>query len=73
MKKIMKITYIILIMTLVLSCSKKRIVNMEIEALYDKRDNSYTISYPEYNKQYPKFISLKTKGDISIAISVKLL
>ena len=59
MKKIMKITYIILIMTLVLSCSKKRIVNMEIEALYDKRDNSYTISYPEYNKQYPKFISLK--------------
>ena len=59
MKKIIKIVLIILIIPIIFSCSKKKIYDREIEAVYDKRDNSYTISYPEYNKQYPKYISLK--------------
>ena len=72
MKNIVKIIFIILIIPLILSCSKKRIVNMEIEALYDKRDNSYTITYPEYNKQYPKFISLKYGKSVKIQNGITL-
>lgn len=66
MKKIIKIVLIILIIPIIFSCSKKKIYDREIEAVYDKRDNSYTISYPEYNKQYPKYISLKYGKSVKI-------
>ncbi|MDO6993464.1 RNA polymerase subunit sigma-70 [Brachyspira innocens] len=66
MKKIIKIVLIILIIPIISSCSKKKIYDREIEAVYDKRDNSYTISYPEYNKQYPKYISLKYGKSVKI-------
>ena len=59
MKKLIRIILTLLIIPILLSCSQKKVVDREIEAVYDKKDNSYTITYPEYNKQYPKFINLK--------------
>ena len=59
MKKLIRIILTLLIIPILLSCSQKKVVDREIEAVYDKKDNSYTITYPEYNKQYPKFITLK--------------
>lgn len=58
MKNLIRLLLTLLIIS-ILSCSQKKIVSREIEAIYDKKDNSYTITYPEYNKQYPKFINLK--------------
>ncbi len=71
MKKIIRIIPALLII-FILSCSEKRIVNMEIEAIYDKKDNSYTITYPEYNKQYPKFINLKFGKTVKIKDGMSL-
>ena len=45
---------------------------MEIEAVYDKKDNSYTITYPEYNKQYPKFINLKYSKSVKVENGISL-
>ncbi|ELV06622.1 hypothetical protein, partial [Brachyspira hampsonii] len=64
MKKLIIISLLLIIP--ILSCSSKRIVDREIEAVYDKKDNSYTITYPEYNKQYPKFINLKYGKSVKI-------
>ncbi|ASJ22236.1 RNA polymerase subunit sigma-70 [Brachyspira hampsonii] len=64
MKKLIIISLLLIIP--ILSCSPKRIVDREIEAVYDKKDNSYTITYPEYNKQYPKFINLKYGKSVKI-------
>lgn len=72
MKKIIKIIFITAMIFFALSCSGKIIVNMEIEALYNKKDNSYTIVYPEYNKQYPKFITLKYKKSVRIQNGISL-
>lgn len=71
MKKVIRIILTLLIIP-ILSCSQKKIVNMEIEAVYDKKDNSYTITYPEYNKQYPKFINLKYGKSVKINEGISL-
>lgn len=71
MKKLVRIILTLLIIP-ILSCSQKKIVNMEIEAVYDKKDNSYTITYPEYNKQYPKFINLKYGKSVKINEGISL-
>lgn len=71
MKKLIRIILTLLIIP-ILSCSQKKIINMEIEAVYDKKDNSYTITYPEYNKQYPKFINLKYGKSVKINEGISL-
>ncbi|KLI42482.1 RNA polymerase subunit sigma-70 [Brachyspira hyodysenteriae] len=71
MKKVIRIILTLLIIP-ILSCSQKKIINMEIEAVYDKKDNSYTITYPEYNKQYPKFINLKYGKSVKINEGISL-
>ncbi|WP_300367801.1 RNA polymerase subunit sigma-70 [Brachyspira sp.] len=71
MKNVMRILLTLLIIS-ILSCSQKKVVNMEIEAIYDKKDNSYTITYPEYNKQYPKSINVKYKKRVKIENGISL-
>ena len=71
MKSFIKIVCILMIIP-ILSCSKKKITDIEIEAVYDKSDNSYTISYPEYNKQYPKFIKLKYGKAVKVDNGISL-
>ncbi|TVL63158.1 RNA polymerase subunit sigma-70 [Brachyspira hyodysenteriae] len=71
MKKLIRIILTLFIIP-ILSCSQKKIINMEIEAVYDKKDNSYTITYPEYNKQYPKFINLKYGKSVKINEGISL-
>ncbi|CRF32275.1 RNA polymerase subunit sigma-70 [Brachyspira suanatina] len=71
MKKLIRIILALLIIP-ILSCSQKKVVDREIEAVYDKKDNSYTITYPEYNKQYPKFINLKYGKSVKINEGISL-
>ena len=71
MKKLIRIILALLIIP-ILSCSQKKVVDREIEAVYDKKDNSYTITYPEYNKQYPKFITLKYGKSVKIEKGISL-
>ena len=71
MKSFIKTLYLLMIIS-ILSCSQKKITDIEIEAVYDKKENSYTILYPEYNKQYPKFIKLKYGKSVKIDNGISL-
>ena len=71
MNTFIKLICIILIIP-ILSCSQKKVIDIEIEAVYDKKDNSYTITYPEYNKQYPKFINLKYGKSVKVDNGISL-
>lgn len=63
--KIKKLTVLFCTITLI-SCSKHKITLGEIEATYNKKNDSYTITYPEYNKVYPKAIKIGFKKPKSI-------
>ena len=52
----------------IISCSSKNVTIGEINAVYNKKEDSYTISFPEYNKIYPEYIKLKVNKKIKNGI-----
>ena len=60
--------FIFAIIINIISCSSKNVTVGEINAVYNKKENSYTISFPEYNKIYPKYIKLEINKKIKSGI-----
>ncbi|MEI0611374.1 RNA polymerase subunit sigma-70 [Brachyspira pilosicoli] len=63
--------YLFLIFTIIINiiaCSSKNVTFGEINAVYNKKEDSYTISFPEYNKIYPEYIKLEVNKKIKNGI-----
>ena len=63
--------YLFLIFTIIINiiaCSSKNVTVGEINAVYNKKEDSYTISFPEYNKIYPEYIKLEVNKKIKNGI-----
>ena len=52
----------------IIACSSNNVTVGEINAVYNKKEDSYTISFPEYNKIYPEYIKLKVNKKIKNGI-----
>ncbi len=63
---------LIIICVLNISCFHKKISSIEIEADYNSKDNTYTITYPEYNKVNSDAISLKLKKALKVKNGINL-